>query len=159
MNSKSKMDQDMQAIIQETRRTVEKIHGPKPSRVLDEEEFGLGELGSLGVADRDEFGLDDDDLAEEMGIPRERRVAREPVVAEGRKRASVRMPGDSRTPRRVGGEFSERAARLRDKRSRPTFEWRSPYFVITDPGTGESVRLRAPEQISALLEAIERLGI
>ena len=140
---------DMEKIIQETRKTVAKLHGPKPSPPED----GFSMEGP-GFDDYDEFGDDDElQIASEMGyVP----TAQEKVENRraGVPRARVRAPGSTQR----GESVAEKVARLRTKR-RARFEWNAPYLTINQPETGESVRLKAPEEIGALLEAIEGLGI
>jgi hypothetical protein len=130
----------MSQIIQETRRSVQKIHGPKPVKQDDLVE-------GPGLEGYDEFGESDDaQVAAELGISRPVKEA----APEHRTRVRVKQPSSSGT--------SARAARLRKRKSGPVFEYKRPYFVITGCD-GNSVRLKAPEEVDSMLEAIEKAGI
>lgn len=136
------VDPNIAAIVSQTRKTVEKLHGPKPSRRPDPDEFGLD--GS-GLDDYDEFGEDDErQVAEEMGItptPKEERR---------RPRATVRAPG---AKRRSNGAASmaERAAKLRGRR-KLRFDYDGESLRVME--SGRSVLMLSAEELDKLLAAL-----
>lgn len=135
------LDDDMAAIMRETRKRVEAIHGKRPERepVDYDDDFDL-------VASEEEFDDDDDDqVARELGVtPTPRETPARPVKGR-RVQASVRPPSKP-------GVASERAARLRQRSQGVQFRYDGSNLTIVRGGK-PLIRLGADE-VDNLLEAL-----